>query len=100
MNGVAAEARNEQVVVSNRSATAVFTMVIGRNAEARVDWIPCVDASRCPPIQPGESRAHPYASLILDAGEKEIVVHWWHGVTDGSGVAHATDLQSLIVPLQ
>jgi hypothetical protein len=100
LNGVAAEARNQQVVVANKSESAVFTMIIGRNAETRVDWLPCVDAGRCPPIRPGESRAHPYGSLLLDAGEKEVVVHWWHAVTDGSGVAHATDIQSLIIPLQ
>ena len=100
LNGVAAEARNQRVVVANRSGTAVFTMIIGRNAETRVDWMPCVDAARCPPIQPGESQVHPYASLVLDTGEKEVIVHWWHTATDGSGVTHAVDLQSLIVPLQ
>lgn len=100
LNGVSANARNQQVVVSNNSASAVFTMVIGRNAQARVDWIPCVDLARCSPIQPGESRVHPYGTLILDPGEKEVVVTWWRAVADGSGVTHAGDFESLIVPLR
>jgi hypothetical protein len=100
LNGVAAEARNQQVVVANNSGSAVFTMIIGRNAETLVDWIPCVDVASCPPIQPGQSRARSYESLLLGPGEKEVIVHWWHAATDGSGVAYATDFHSLIVPLQ
>lgn len=100
LNGVAAEARNQQVVVANNSTSAVFTMVIGRNAQARVDWMPCVDLARCSPIQPGESQVHPYGTLILDPGEKEVVVYWWRAVTGGAGVTHAGDFESLIVPLR
>jgi hypothetical protein len=100
LDGVSAEAHYQQVVVANNSATAIFTIVIGRNAQARVDWIPCVDAVRCPPIAPGQSQMRPYGSVTLDPGEKEIVVHWWHAVPDGSGGTRAGDFQSLIVPLQ
>ena len=101
LNGVSIYARDQQVVVANNSASAIFTIVIGRAAEARVDyvWPPCVDASKCPPIQPGDSRVHPYGTLILDPGEKEVIVHWWHAVPDGSGVPQAADFCYLIVPL-
>jgi hypothetical protein len=101
LNGVSIYARDQQVVVTNNSASAIFTTVVGRNAEARVDyiWPPCVDVVRCHPIQPGEARAHPYGTLILDPGEKEVIVHWWHAVPDGSGVPQAGDFGYLIVPL-
>jgi hypothetical protein len=100
LDGVSASARNQQVVVSNNSASAVFAMVIGRNAETRVDWYPCVDTVRCPPIQPGESRVHPYGNLMLDPGETEVVVHLWRAVTDASGVTHAEFFGPLILPLR
>jgi hypothetical protein len=74
-------------------------MVIGRNAQARTDWILCIDATRCDAIQPGSSRAKPYETLILDPGEKEVVVSWWHAVPDGSGGVRAGDFGSVIVPL-
>ena len=100
LDGVSVNARNQQVVVSNNSATAVFEMIIGQNAQTHVDWYPCTDVVRCSPIQPGESRAYPYGKLILDPGEKEVVVHLWRAVTDGSGVTHASFFGPLIVPLR
>jgi hypothetical protein len=102
LNGVSIDAHDQQVVVTNNSGSPIFTIVIGRNAEARVDyaWPPCVDATRCPPIQPGEARVHPYGALILDPGEKEVIVHWWHAIPDGSGVTHAGDFGRLIAPLR
>ncbi len=99
LNGVSADARNQQVVVTNNSASPVFTFVIGRVIEMRTDWIPCVDAARCPPIQPGTSRVYPYETLMREPGEKEVVVRWWRAVPDGSGVPHARDFGSLVVPL-
>ena len=100
LNGVSASARNQEVVVSNNSASPVFEMVIGRNAETRVDWLPCVDAVACPPIKPGESRVHPYGKLLLDPGEKEVVVHLWRAVPDASGTPHAEFFGPLILPLR
>jgi hypothetical protein len=100
LDGVSASARNQQVVVSNNSASAVFSMVIGRNAETRVDWYPCIDTVRCPPIQPGESKVHPYGNLMLDPGETEVVVRLWRAVTDVSGVTHAELFGPLILPLR
>jgi hypothetical protein len=101
LNGVSIYARDQQVVVTNNSASPIFAIVVGRNAEARVDyvWPPCVDATRCPPIQPGQARVHPYETLILDPGEKEVIVHWWHAVPDGSGMPQAGDFGYLIAPL-
>jgi hypothetical protein len=100
LDGVWASARNQQVVVSNNSASAVFSMVIGRNAETRVDWYPCIDTVRCPPIQPGESQVHPYGNLLLDPGETEVVIRLWRAVTDVSGVTHAELFGPLILPLR
>ena len=101
LNGVSSYARDQHVVVTNNSASPIFTIVVGRNAEARVDyvWPPCVDTAKCPPVQVGDSRVHPYGTLILDPSEKEVVVHWWHAVPDKFGVPRAGDFGVLIVPL-
>jgi hypothetical protein len=98
-NGVSADARNQQVIVTNNSASPIFTFVIGRIIETRTDYILCVDAARCPPIQTGGSRVYPYETLMREPGEREVVVRWWHAVPDGSGGLRAGNLGSLIVPL-
>ena len=99
LNGVSVTAHDQQVVVTNRSASPVFAFVIGREIEARTDWIPCVDAVRCPPIETGSSRAYPYETIMRETWEKEVVVRWWHAAPDGSGVVKPTDFGSLVVPL-
>lgn len=98
-DGVSAGARNQQVVVTNNSAGPIFLIVLGRISETRTDWIACVDEARCSPLQVGGTRVYPYGTLMRDPGEKEVVVRWWHAVRDSSGVAHAGDFGSLIVPL-
>jgi hypothetical protein len=99
LNGVSVAAHDQQVVVTNKSASPVFAFVIGREIEARTDWIPCVDAVRCPPIEPGSSRAYPYDTIMRETWEREVVVRWWHAAPDGSGVVKPTDFGSLVVPL-
>jgi hypothetical protein len=99
LNGVSADARNQQVIVTNNSASPIFTFVIGRIIEMRTDYIPCVDAAQCPPIQSGGSRVYPFETLMREPGEREVVVRWWHAVPDGSGGVRPGDFGSLIVPL-
>ena len=99
LNGVSVTARDRQVVVTNNSAGPVFVFLIGRDMEARTDWIPCVDAVRCPPIEPGSSRAYPYESIMRETWDKEVRVSWWHAAPDGSGGVKPTDGGSLLVPI-
>jgi hypothetical protein len=99
LNGVSADARNQQVIVTNNSASPIFGYVMGRVSETRVDPFLCVDAAQCPPIQPRDSRIYPYATISFDPGEIEVVVRWWHAVPDGSGGVRPGDFGSLIVPL-
>ncbi|MES2521202.1 MAG: hypothetical protein V4617_00795 [Gemmatimonadota bacterium] len=74
-NGVTAVYRNERIAVTNRRDAPVYTFVIGRNAAAVTDWIPCVQDAVCPPIQPGTTREiNPIISL---QGESEVLVYWW-----------------------
>ena len=99
LNGVSVDVHDQQVVVTNSSAGPVFAFVIGREIEARTDWIPCVDAVRCSPIEPGSSRSYPYATIMREPWEKEVVVRWWHAAPDASGVVKPTDFGSVVVPL-
>lgn len=98
-NGVSVSAGNQQVIVTNKSSSPIFTFVIGRQIEARTDWIPCVDEVRCAPIQVGESRVYPYKTIMRESGEKEVVVRWWHVVRDEAGLARPSDFGSLVVTL-
>jgi hypothetical protein len=99
LNGVSVAAHDQQVVVTNKSASPVFAFVIGREMEARTDWIPCVDPIRCPPIEPGTSRAYPFDSIMREPRDREVRVSWWHAAADASGVVKPTDGGSLLVRL-
>lgn len=99
LNGVSADARDQQVIVTNNSANPIFTFVIGRIIETRTEYLLCVDAAQCPPIPVGGSRVYPFETLMREPGEREVVVRWWHLVPDGSGGVRATDFGFLIVPL-
>jgi hypothetical protein len=99
LRGVSVASHDQQVVVTNKSASAVFVFIIGRDMEARTDWIPCVDAVRCPPIEAGSSRAYPFDTIMRETWDREVRVSWWHAAPDASGVVKPTDGGSLVVPL-
>ncbi|HYW32502.1 MAG TPA: hypothetical protein VE869_13420 [Gemmatimonas sp.] len=95
-DGVTAVYVNERVAVTNRRDAPVFTFVIGRNAAAVTDWIPCVQDALCPPIHPGTSqRINPLISL---GGETEVLVYWWQR-TFGPEGGQADSIRNFVVKL-
>lgn len=77
-NTVVATAKYGRIRITNRTAKPVYTATFGRELMTRIDWVPCVDPVRCPPIPPGDTREVPYPGDAVPAGEKEAVVYWWH----------------------
>lgn len=98
IGGVDAVSRDGNLEVTNRTDAPVFTFIIGRETSALADWVPCVDAARCPPIPPGESRRQANSRKIDGSREKEAVVSWWHAVATPNGL-HPDSIRSAVVPL-
>ena len=73
---VRVRATRDSVRVENRSREPVFSVTVGAEAAALIDWYPCVDAARCPPIPAGGVRtaARP---AIRGRPEAEAIVYWW-----------------------
>lgn len=98
IGGVYAVSRDGNLEVRNRTDAPVFTFIVGRETANLIDWFPCVDAARCPPIPPGESRRQANPRKIDGSREKEAVVSWWHVVATPNGL-HPDSIRSAVVPL-
>jgi hypothetical protein len=84
------------LLLTNAGAEPVFTFVVGRETAALIDWIPCVDAARCPPIAPGATRREPRPTRPGGAPEGEALVYWWRAAP-GPGDAPRPDRIRVIV---
>ena len=82
--GVEARVANGELVIHNATPNPVFTMAVGREAAALVDWIPCADPDRCDPLAAGAVRKVPL-SQIIGGTEPELIFTWWHGVATPNG---------------
>ena len=98
IGGVDAISRHGSLEVTNRTDAPVFTMIVGRETATLIDWIPCVDAARCPPIPPGESRRQANPRTMNRSLEKEAIVSWWHAVATPNGLS-PDSIRSAVVPL-
>lgn len=99
-DAVRASADAEAVRVTNGTRRPVFTFVVGRSALTRILWGPCADAVRCPPpIAPRATRTEPRSQMLLDADDREVVVHWWHAVTGPDGLPRPDSIRAFTVTL-
>lgn len=85
--------------LTNRTAAPAFTFVVGRSAAASINWAPCVDADRCPPIAPGATRRDPYPLGLDGARDREAIVHWWHAVPGPGGAPQPDSIRAVVVGL-
>jgi hypothetical protein len=97
-DGVVALSRSSKVEVTNGRARPLFTFAVGRNAAALADWAPCVDAVRCPPIEPGRTRQLTYLGGSSESPEREVILYWWHAVPGPNGV-RPDSIRAMIVRL-
>ena len=77
-----------EVWLLNRGERPVYSLVLDRELLAAVDWVPCVDAVRCPPLAPGARLALPIGGeqpLSLRRGH-EAAVFWWYAVPGERGL--------------
>lgn len=96
---VAAVASQGRILITNGTKQPVFTMAVGRQSLALINWAPCVDPVRCPPIEPGGTREVPYPGGGIGPEEREAVVYWWHARQDpGDGVSPDA-IRTIIVDL-
>lgn len=100
IGGVEALARRGKIQITNRTERPVFTFVVGRETSALIDWMPCVDSVRCPPLEVGATRTVPYPVKIGGAPEKEALIYWWHAVPAAGGGFRPDSIRYGIVPLQ
>jgi hypothetical protein len=96
---LAASAASGTIRLTNRAARPAFTFVVGRGVAAVVDWGPCVDAARCPPIPPGETRRVPYPGGLVGPDEREALVYWWHAVGGPEGAPRVDSIRVIVVRL-
>lgn len=94
---VVAEVKDNHVNLYNKSSTKVFYFVIGQDAVAYTDWVPCV-TSNCVSLEPGHSAAVTFPRLSIPASEKKAIVYWWQAVPDGTASKPGV-VQSFTVPL-
>ena len=88
IGGVVARVRPGELEIANLTSRPAYTFVIGREASALVDWIPCTNPQTCDGIEPRESTRVPYPGPHIEPGEKEALVYWWHLVpAAGNGFA-------------
>ena len=86
IGGVVANAEPGQIAITNRTGALVYTFVLGRNASALVDWIPCSDPATCAGLEVGGTRRVPNpSSLGTSPPETEALVYWWHLVPAPGG---------------
>lgn len=97
--GVEAIARDQKIDVMNRTERPVFTFVVGRDLAALINWAPCVDAVRCPPIPPGSIRSEAYPQVRSGVAEREAIVYWWHAIRGADGTLHADKIRGRLVTL-
>ena len=95
--GILAVARNQHILITNKTQKPIFTFVVGRNSAALINWHPCVEGPLCPPLLPGHVRSEPYPAAGF--GEREVVVYWWVAVRGPGGVMQADRIRARIVAL-
>ena len=88
------------VVIRNRTNAPMFTFVVGRQAAALVDWFPCVDAVRCPPIMPGRAATRTVNGTLERIREREALVYWWHAVGRPDGTVGHDSVRYVVVELK
>jgi hypothetical protein len=98
VEAVHAVAGRVDVQVTNQSSRTVFYFLAGRVALSHADWIPCVDATRCPTLRPGAVVRLPRPEPWQGMAEREAVLYWWT-VTAPGDAPQVTGLRSLVVRL-
>ncbi len=87
------------ILVTNRTSTSIFTMIIGVNALPATDYVLCLDPRRCEPLAPGASRELKYPGAYNGVAEKEALVMWWHSIRGSDGTYRPVDSGRKVVPL-
>jgi hypothetical protein len=91
INGVEARRSGDEIVLVNHRSDPVFTAVYPVTAHAYPTVSPCLDASRCPPLEPGATRRLPWPRTTSGDSFDQASVSWYHVVDEGDG-AHRVDL--------
>lgn len=84
VGGVQVRVASGELVIHNGTASPVFSIAMGREIAALIDWIPCADPDRCNPLAAGAVRHVPLAT-INGGAERELLFYWWHGVATPNG---------------
>ena len=92
--GLTAIARYGRVHLENHTASPVFTFVVGSEMAARINWAPCADAQRCPPIEPGHDHDVPYPESFDGVVEHEAIVYWWHAIRGADGALRPDSIRA------
>jgi hypothetical protein len=84
--------------VNNNTTRPIGYFAIESKTAERVRWAPCVTATNCATIAPGEA--------VVSAGEiigavkgSDILFHWWHLVPGTDGTLQPDSIRSVTVRL-
>ena len=75
---VAAAATVTGILVSNGTTQPIFYLAAEQGTLALLDYVQCIDATRCPTIAPGEAKELPWAQVIGYAPDRHTyLLLWW-----------------------
>jgi hypothetical protein len=84
--------------VNNNTTRAIGYFAIDAKTAERVRWAPCVTATGCAAIAPGEAVVS--AGEIIGAAKgSDILFYWWHLVPGADGTLQPDSIRSVTVKL-
>ena len=99
LEGVIASATQSKVAITNRRTRPVYVFVVGRNAAALIDWLPCVTGPGCQSVAVGSTKEFEINPLLSSYHETEALVYWWHSTTR-DGTLQADSVRAMVVPMK
>ncbi len=64
-----------RVILDNRTSDQIYFNVFGRELSTLIDWIPHLDDDQS--VAAGRTRTVPYAEIMMEDGEIEVILYWW-----------------------
>ncbi len=73
-----AEAERLELHLTNGSPQPIYWTIFEADFAARANWAPCVDPTRCTPLEPRQRRTLPYRDITgYSRGAENAIVYWW-----------------------
>ncbi len=89
------------LVMTNQTATPIYSFIVDQRTLALVDWAPCLDPATCDPLAAGTTKTVPYDSILgYSAQTESVVVYWWHLVPNRGTGFRPDSLRAQVVGLR